>query len=408
LYFNATSLGATFLYDPQKSYDIIAEPEFAAVKAQNYPVTVPDVAPGNNYVWSLNGVPVNPPVNLPTYTISTLNLYSMGTYTCAVTNPNITGSFLYTFEVLATAYIEGKLSDENGKGAAGTVELYEITDVGAYRKTDEIETDSSFRFNVVLSDYVVKGIVNQAGFMHTWYGQTIFWEEADSVQLIDDNKEGIDINGLRFPGNGDPGEGIIRGTFIVEEEDGGKVKGKKRADNPVTVRTRLADAGRGKDETLIVVGYQLTDEEGRFVFEELKEVEHLLNIQYPGYPMDTTSFINIPVGFTLFDREIIVIAQILLNKIFVSKSIITGWEDRGHEMHAYPNPSTAYLFVTGPQAQSAHFALTDFNGKVENVSARWDPAYQRWEVDITTLPPGSYLLRVERNGKVESLRIVVQ
>ncbi|MDZ7648398.1 MAG: carboxypeptidase-like regulatory domain-containing protein [Cytophagales bacterium] len=62
------------------------------------------------------------------------------------------------------------------------------------------------------------------------------------------------------------------------------------------VSRRVERAGRTEDDDLTLIAHTFTNEDGEFVFGKLDPALYRLNLQYPGYPMDTTSYIDIEVG----------------------------------------------------------------------------------------------------------------
>jgi hypothetical protein len=180
---------------------------------------VPDISFNNSYNWSFNGSTVGG--NSRTYAIPSLTRETMGTYTCVVTNSNITGSYTYTFQVNATATIEGILYDENDIPAtAGYVELFRIGAPGtAYENVglSTVDATGAYKFeDVLLADYLLKGVVSSSNpfIIPTWHEQSIYWEEATTL-LLTDNTQGINIYAEVRPIPPQPGDGpgSISGTF---------------------------------------------------------------------------------------------------------------------------------------------------------------------------------------------------
>ena len=172
---------------------------------------------------------------------------------------------------------------------------------------------------------------------------------------------------------------------------------------------RLEGSGKGKDEVWKLVAYLFTDEQGEFTFTKLDAREYRFNVQLPGYPMDTTTFITIPIGNTLFDRQVGVEAEVINGKIAVRKLVITGWQEDIHSFSAYPNPTVEYLYVKGKgNTKDIEFQLTDSSGKVTEVPIRWDEQGMRWELTIQNLQRGVYFLQVHKNGKTETAKIMIE
>lgn len=421
LYFiHSQNLKDIFLYYPQQDESYQVKPDTIDFEVNSLvTLTVPDNTLNNEYVWSFNDLPVLPLVNSPTFQIPALTKQTMGTYTCEVFNVNIQGTYIYTFKVNATAELGGVLYDEFGDPAlAGSVDLYKVTG-GAYERYPTPaaigpldENGNNYRFTgIVLENYIVRGTVTSSNplVLPTWHEQSIYWEDALPIAL-ETNTYSIDINAQDWQGPPAEGEGpgSIGGTFYEEIPDDGRIEKKSKVkDAPVSVR-RVDESGRGSDTELVLIDYTYTDEEGKFFFDNLIAAEYLLNIQYPGYPMDETSFINIPIVDNLFERHVEVIAEIIANKIVVRKLVITGWEQETQSIHAYPNPSIETVFITGISQQGVQFTLTNSNGAIMPVQMQWNEAMQRWELNVKEFTNGMYFLQVMAGRKSNRLRIVIK
>jgi uncharacterized delta-60 repeat protein len=390
----------------------------------DYEMDFPVGGSNNVYQWKYNGQPI-PGANTDTYIIPGINRSSMGNYVLEVANTLVPGLVLSSEvqRIMATATIAGTLfAEENVPATDGTMYLMRITTTGAYDSLRNQEVDNQGRYsfeNVLLDDYVVNGFADtlvHSRALPTWFDLTIFWEEADTI-FLNDNIIGLDIISELKP---DPsnGDGSIVGTFFADfpggRTDGSDVRGRVRKAG-VAVR-RVERIGRGQEDVLTLVAYVFTNDEGEFTIPDLPTgslpdgVDYRINIQYPGYPMDTTSFVTIRLLPTLFDRQVGVEADVINGKIVVRKLIITGWEEEDHKMHAYPNPSVEYLYIT-PSAQgesNTTFRIVDTTGKYVDIPTRWDGENNRWELGVKELSPGSYILTVVQNGSTKTLRILIQ
>jgi Leucine-rich repeat (LRR) protein len=415
LYTNRNITG--FVYAPQKSNQIqSANPnqDSQAPVGNPYTITVADNTPGSSYVWKHNDV-LMPLLITNTVQIQVLNRATMGTYSCEITNTNIPLlTFYFTQKVEATANFSGTLFiDTNEPAQVGAMQLFAITETGPYTliQTQDVDSEGGYTFSeVVLGDYIVSGFAKTDLYpkaIPTWYEQSIYWEEAEPV-LLEDNTTGIDIVSAVRPDAPTEGQGIITGTFYEVFPDAGKMSARSRVANAAVTVRRVERAGRGKEEILTLIDYVFTNDQGEFEFVKLEVGEYRLNIQYPGYPMDEESFITIPIGNTLFDRQVAVEAEVIHGKIVVRKLIITGWQDEKHTLQAYPNPGADYLYVTGAQNEDVTFQMVESNGRSVSVIATWNAENKRWTLDVSNLNPGLYILNITHQDKQEILRIIIK
>jgi hypothetical protein len=355
----------------------------------------------NQYQWRRDGVLVEEAVN-DTYAISVLSRLNMGIYDCEITNSLVPGLTLTSRPdtVYAVANISGSVAINEDAMLNGIVTLFKVTDIGGYDTTRTYElVDGSYMFsNVVLADYqvhVLPDADNYPDALPTYYTNTIFWEEALIVELNED-MEGIDIDVESLTPPVPEGVGILRG--YLEEDDGtsgGRVKTPKRVGGAGVALRRGEGSGRGK-ETLVLVDYVITNEEGEFEFTQLKEATYNLNIQYPGYPMDETSDIEVYVGSGL-ESEITVGASVEEGMIVVRKFIVTGTLEN-YGVEAYPNPANEYLIMKFPSENiSRTVTMYSLSGKQTLKSGAPDPTTR---IDLKNVASGSYVIYVSENGRM--------
>lgn len=381
----------------------------------NYQLNIPVAGSSNVYKWKLNGQVIASSTT-DTHNIVSIKRATMGDYVLEITNPLVPGLVLTSSNqrVLATADISGTLfTAASTPASAGKMRLLKVTPTGSYDtiRLQNLNANGTYLFdNVVLDDYLVNGFADTLVYkkaIPTYYINTIFWEEADTL-VLEDNVVALDIYSEFKPEPPSAGQGELTGTFYETVPDGRVNKKARVKAAAVTVR-RLQGSGKGTAEIWKLVAYLFTDEEGEFTFEKLDAQEYRFNIQLPGYPMDTSTFIQIPIGNTLFDRHVGVEAEVISGKIAVRKLVITGWEEEVHSFSAYPNPTVEYLFIQGKgNNKNIQFQLTDSSGKGIETPIRWDELSMRWELNIQNLQRGVYFLQVHKNGKTETAKIMIE
>jgi hypothetical protein len=301
------------------------------------------------YKWKRNGTLVNG-ANGSTYVIASIGRNTMGDYISEVTNPKLPNLTLKSTLQRTRAYatIGGKLFYQtNVPATKGDVTLFLVT-TEAFENlgTKAVANDGSFSFEkVVLDDYQLRGFADtltHARSLPTYYKNTIFWEEADTID-VSNNLANLDITSQLEPL---PPTGIGSISGFLEEDDGtGRVKKPKRVSNAGVSARRVENTGRGKEEILTLVAYVFTDQNGEFNLPTLPTGTYRLNIQYPGYPMDETSFITIQIG-TALQSQVAVAAHVEGGKINVKKLIITGFaENQDYKVQVFPNPAVDYIKI---------------------------------------------------------------
>jgi hypothetical protein len=367
------------------------------------------------YQWKRNGVNVAG-ANSPSYTIEAIGRATMGDYVAEVTNPLLPGLTLTSQvqTVLASANIHGTLyASTNVRATKGNVTLYRVTTTGAFEKveTDEITSSEDFAFDKkILDDYQILGFVdtiNHVGSIPTYYKNTILWEEADTL-FLNENVEALDIVSQIEP-SAPSGHGVISGTLSEDDGTGRQSetqKPKRVGGAGVNVR-RVENTGRGKDEILTLVAYVFTNEEGEFDITNLPEGNYRLNIQYPGYPMDPTSFITIPIGGGL-QSLVQVEANVEEGLINVRKLLITNvYTKENYDVQVFPNPAVDFIQLKfGKESLSRRAVMMDMSGKKLDT---YDATQKESRINVAPFQKGLYLMQIVDEGTiVKTIKVSIE
>jgi hypothetical protein len=261
----------------------------------------------------------------------------------------------------------------------------------------------------LLDEYQLLGFAEKVDYpllLPTYFKQTLYWEEADTL-FLDSVLTNIDILLQREPVEIPNGVGVLSG-FVSEEiiDGGGRVKGNKRVTNAGVSARKVERGGRGKEDVVLsLVAYSFTDENGEFEFTQLPEAEYRLNVQYPGYPMDDSTSIDIIIG-TGIDQEKRVEATVQDGKIKVRELIVTGIGEGKYPADLYPNPasqSTIVKFTTTSPGRK--IIISDIMGRV---IMRQDANNRISTIGLSTFAKGIYLLNIEDNNViVRTLRLKI-
>jgi hypothetical protein len=402
-----------FYYDGQAPFGTPMD----SLVAVSTPLTLSLKVGGDSthYQWRYNGNNIEG-ANNETYTINSVNKNNMGDYVLEATNsklPNLTlTSTIQHFSAYAT--ISGKLMIDESTGAlAGTLRLLEISPEG-YDSTAvvDVESDGSYFLDkVILSDYLILGFpdtVSHEGALPTYYDQKLFWEEADTV-FLEANLDSMDIIAA-FKPLPPTGDGIING--IVQEDDGtsgrqSEAMANKRVAGAGVSARKVERGGRAKEETLTLISYVFTNDNGEFSMTDLPEGDYRMNIQYPGYPMDTTSDVTITIGGPL-ESVVSVEANVADGKINVRKLTVTGIQNReDYQADVFPNPAVEKIQLRfGAESINRTVSITDSNGKQILFS---EATSKEAEVSVTHLPKGLYVLKVkDKKKEMKTFKIIIE
>jgi hypothetical protein len=408
---NVSIPGINFTGQANIDADLQARPEVGT----NFKVKAITDGTGNQYVWRRNGTVVANATD-STYTITAIDRSNMGDYVAEITNPGVPSLILRTGtkNVLAVANITGTVqSTPTAPMNNGVMRLFKVTTVGAYdtvRVQNTIAPDGRYAFNaVVLDDYTVLAAPNANTFpndLPTYYTNKLFWEEADKIALSASRND-INITMAKKPTAAPVGQGVIGGFFeepIGSGREDEVQRNRRVANASVSVRRRVG-TGRTTNERLELVAQLTTNQNGEFEFTSLPEGEYLLNLQYPGYPMDERSFINIQIGKGL-NRRVSVEALVQADKIVVNKRVVTGWEEDAENLFTvYPNPTRAEINVdiNNPNTvASGSLQFVILNAAGQRIRAGVLPGDGLRSYDLNDLSTGVYLLQISQEGRLLS------
>lgn len=370
---------------------------------------------GNVYTWKRNGEVVDGAVD-SVYLITSINRNNMGEYVAEVTNPAVANLTLTTHpqKIFATASISGTLMIDSTAATAGDVVLMRITEANGYDTTaiQSLNENGSFLFEkVILADYQLLGFADTLVYekaLPTYYSSTIFWEEADTIVLQNH------IDSLTIISELEPeppsGHGVISGYLQEDDGLGGRrnqTLANKRVENAGVSARKVERTGRSKEEKLTLVAYEFTNANGEFAITNLPEGDYRLNIQYPGYPMDTTSFTTITIGNAL-QSLVQVEANVVDGKISVRKLLITEvFAIENYSVELYPNPAVESInLVFGKTHKDRNITMMDLNGKSLLVQKAEQKAIQ---VNVQTLNKGLYLMHIQENGMiVKTMKVSIE
>lgn len=376
---------------------------------------------GTQYHWYKNDSLLTEVSDTVTsFTIEAIGRPTMGTYRAVASHPEVPGFTLNSElkTVLAGADITGKLyvSADSTPAESGSALLMRVQAENGYDTTAmaEVAADGSYTFEkAILYDYIITGFADTLTYenaLPTYYQSTVLWEEADTIVLVQ-HETGVDIIN-QFNNKELTGVATISGIF-EEELDGPngrtQVRGRIRRAG-IAIRRRVR-TGKTQDEAFELVTYVYTNENGEFAINNLEEGEYRLNFQYPGYPLDTLTDVDIYVGADYKTKEARVAALVIDDKIQVRQLIVLG-NDAVHAVaaKAYPNPTDGKLQISwnavkyGDQLQA-----TIYNHKGEALQ-QTEIATGDNIIQAMGMVPGMYVLRLfTMHGQgVANIRFVIK
>lgn len=369
----------------------------------------------NSYQWYLKDAAVSGATK-DTLGIVGLNRSKMGDYHVKVTNTKVPGLTLTSnLQVLiAIADMNGQITLSDGTPLPdGEVKLLKINGTDGFDTTNVSVVDANGFYqldSIVLGDYLMVALADTVKYpdqFPTYYTRSIFWEEADTL-LIGDNLSSINLQLEAIPEVTLTGTGSIAGVLEEEVPEGGRVEARKRvAGAGVSVRRAKRSGKEQFPRSRMMQEYELvafiyTNKNGEFTFKDLEEDTYRINVQYPGYPMDETSEIDLVIGTKTNNKDLDVKAVVQNGKIAVTATRIVGIdEDIAKQLSVYPNPTDDYLNVSfgNLESQSLSIRLFDNKGVEVRISTVMDS--NKATLNLQSLNHGIYILNIYDEKKNE-------
>ena len=360
----------------------------------------------NSYQWFKDGAALSGAVT-DTITIPTVRRAEMGDYYVEVSNSTVPGLTLTSRiqRLLAQTSVSGTVTlDGTNPMTSGEVSLLRITDTEGYDTTSivNVAADGSYQHdNVLLDDYITivqPDTIIHSRFLPTYFSQTIYWIEADTI-FLDSLTNNINVLLDGFPAEAPNGDGKIYGVLEEEVPDGGRIEAKKRVGEAGVSVRRRAKQGRTEEDEYVLVDYVYTNAQGEFSLNHLEPDEYLLNIEYPGFPMNESSDIWITVGDGN-DSQVQVSALVDNGNISVNIIEVTGIERAAAYSNVafYPNPTSSILYFEGlPETHNYRVDILEVTGRKAMSTEMFNGS-----VDVSELNKGMYILQVFEMGKLSS------
>jgi PKD repeat protein len=240
-------------------------------------------------------------------------------------------------------------------------------------------------YPVACGDYLIKAAAGPntmyyAGYLPTYYGNSLFWEYAQNVAVGQVNP-GIQYDITLIAGNNPGGSGFIGGNVNdgANKVDGNGLEG---------VTVMLFDLSGG------AIAYTYTDVNGDFSFDNLAYGSYQVYSEMAGYTT-IPAVVNISAENPSIEDLIIIVSESLIS------TGVTQIDMDAHIGDVYPNPvnETAQVNFNMDRAHQVVISIVDLTGRVmasEDVAMMSGLNTYRFAVD--GLSRGYFLLNVRDNN----------
>lgn len=412
------------LYDQQSAFGVAVNERLPA--GSDFLLSQTAGGSQNQYQWYL----VNPLEDTlavaagPDHLVQDIQYETMGTYYVEVTSDLVPGLTLKSKNknLTATAAVRFTARDEHANEVnegVGYLLAYTEKLGKPYDSAGVAEaTAGGFIFDdVVLGDYIA-AIEGPVGYLPTYYQRTDLWSEATVLNIRGSVDEVIHL--VRDPSEPLDGFGKVLGTveaeFASEDTDGRVMARRKVKKAGCSLRRRTSGSGgrENEEDVYVLVAYIQSNDEGQFEFVDIPAGDYRINIEYPGIPMDTASFVNFTIAE---DNDLFVLeAYITESGIEVTRINELGVPrvDFFEGLKVFPVPADERLTIsyTRTLAEDILVTLTDLNGREIIRHQVTRTSANSIELETSTLEGGIYFLRfTDGSGKSKALwsyKIVVR
>jgi len=414
---------ATFNYVPQRRYD---ETVYDTIQAgENLQLGIQMSGTGLQYQWKFGayipGQPYNNDVanitgaNSRVLQIESIDYSKMGTYRVEVTHPQVPDLTITSRNknIMASTDIFGTVFADNSNTLLtdGQVIIYRRTPAGPFVPEDTTEVDATGLYgfsNVVLGDFIALARPVRSIFPNTiptYYEQAELYADATTIE-VRERIEGVDIQMIFYqdPTIIETGADFVGELFTdiedqgIVDEEGSRVNARRKVKRAACSMRRFVRSGRGVQEDIYeLYAYVESDDEGRFNFEGVEEGKYLLNIEYPGVPMDPSSDIEFIVGGDKENQLFTLTAVITENGIEVEATeVLYSLKPYIKDVRLYPNPTESILtadFLVYRKLNDLKMEVVDVKGiKLWEQALNPKMGVQSTRVDLTTYPTGVYFI----------------
>ncbi|WP_420317119.1 FG-GAP-like repeat-containing protein [Ekhidna sp.] len=383
----------------------------------------------NTYQWFRNGTLITSgadfDVNEDSLGILSIDYSNMGKFKAEARNdslPDLTIAVDSMF-AFAVADFSVDVNDDNGELIPDNVDGYLLLTTQVNRGFDTLAVasnqPSAFTFNdVILGDYLISIDSDPEKYIPTYYADAFEWVEADTVLFREDTA--FQVSMTLIPGELDPNDVGTLEVLIEEDfgDENARIDARRRAAKRKCGLRRKRSGGRTgqDDDEFELIAYGETDENGEFKFGFLPEGLYRFFVEYPGIPLDESSFVEFEIGEEgISDTDFKLTAFATEDGIEVNIERVLGLIFKYFKnLEVYPNPTTdvlklSYRHLTDKKVGAQ---LVDLAGNVlwtQDIRSGYD-GYE--EIDVSGYKEGVYILHIfdkeDRESHVVSYRIMVR
>ena len=425
---------ATLDYSDQANVQFNETTDESAIEVRytnDYSLSITIGGSNNSYSWFRNGSAISTGTEFiisdAEVVIQSIDYDNMGEFNVEITSSAVPGLTIDVDPqiVWAVADMQVSVSDSEGNplSAPFDASMLETTRTKTgFRELEKLEGVSSPTFtfpDVVLGNYIIFVESDLELYIPTYYGDVFEWTEADTLFFRSDDI--IEMTMTEVPPELKEGDGDGTLDVLIEEDFGdeeGRIDARRRAAKRKCGLRRKTGGGRtGQDDDQYeLIAYGETDENGEFQFGFLPEGTYRFFVEYPGIPLDDSSFVEFVVGEEgVSDTDFKLAAFATEDGVEISIEAVLGIIlEYFKDLQIYPNPSREYLNIRYRHLKSGDVTaqLVDLAGNTKWSHDLRNGFEGELKVDVSDYEEGIYILRFydreSPKDNVVSFRIIVR
>lgn len=276
-------------------------------------------------------------------------------------------------------------------------------------------TGGNFSFRpVFLGNYLTVVDSDPAKYVASYYkngAEAFEWEQADTISLRQDRTIDLIISAVPAERTEADGEGVVSG--VIEEdftESTGRVEARRRAARRKCGLKKQRSGGRTgqDDDEFELIAYGETNDQGEFEYGFLPVGTYRFFVEYPGIPLDESTFVQFDVGEAGVTDDSFQLA-VFVSEEGISVELVLGLTKNFFtDFSIYPNPTSDLINISYDKILSEEMVMEIVNmeGKTFYSSKMQKGRGEDLQLDISIYPPGQYLISFTDRKKGKDGKLV--
>jgi len=261
--------------------------------------------------------------------------------------------------------------------------------------------------DLTLANYLFVGEADESIYIPTYAESGFLWDEADTV-FLRENDQILNVNMVLDP-DATTGPGSVGGIFEEDIPDDARIEARRRVRRVGVALRRRRSSNRTEDDEFELVAYTQTDDNGQFTFENLPAGVYRISFEFPGIPLDETTFVEFEISEdddrTSIELEALATEDGTIVVNDVTPDPVKVKEEISNLVKVYPNPSKDFIMIDFSQLSENEIVLKliDNSGKTVLSRELHKGENDRVSIDVSIVGDGIYFMRFMDSSNGDSI-----